>query len=93
MPPKPQRRISSGSLPRHLRKCSIAKKVPDSPTGHPREYTRIDETFSLEVLKLVGDWILANGFHRKKSRFSAVRKAAVTFPKNGRPFVLKRRIL
>jgi hypothetical protein len=29
-------------------------------TGHPREYARIEETVSPEVLKLVGDWILKN---------------------------------
>ena len=27
-------------------------------TGHPREYAKIDETISPEVLKLVADWIL-----------------------------------
>ena len=42
-----------------------AKKLPGlnhlfqtAQTGHPREYAKIEETISPEVLKLVGDWIL-----------------------------------
>ncbi len=32
-------------------------------TGHPREYAKIDETISPDVLKLVGDRILGNASH------------------------------
>ncbi len=29
-------------------------------TGHPREYSKIDETISPEVIRIVGDWIRGN---------------------------------
>jgi pimeloyl-ACP methyl ester carboxylesterase len=34
-------------------------------TGHPREYGRIEETFSPTALKIIGDWILARAAFSK----------------------------
>jgi fermentation-respiration switch protein FrsA (DUF1100 family) len=31
-----------------------------APTGHPREYGKIEETISPSVLQMIGDWILGN---------------------------------